>query len=95
MELKGDQYKKISEIQKSVTAKLKAIPICEWKKATRQLKDCAKECIRATKECTRGTKECIRATKECTRGTKECIRATKECTRATKECIRANGDYFE
>ncbi len=29
MELKGDQYKNILEIQKSVTAKLKALPIHE------------------------------------------------------------------
>ncbi len=33
MELKGDQYKNISEIQKSVTATLKTVPIHEWEKA--------------------------------------------------------------
>ncbi len=46
MELEGDQYKNISEIQKSVRVKLKAIPILEREKAMKWLKDGAKECIR-------------------------------------------------
>ncbi len=44
-ELKGDRYKNILEIQTSVKAKLKVIPIHEWAKVMKRLKDCAKECI--------------------------------------------------
>ncbi len=45
IELKGDHYKNISKIEKSVISKFKAIPIHEWDKAMKWLKDCAKECI--------------------------------------------------
>ncbi len=37
MQVNGNQYQYISEIQKSVTVKLKAIPIHEWEKAMKQL----------------------------------------------------------
>ncbi len=47
MELKGDQYKNISEIQKLVMVKLKEIPIHKGEKAMKWLKDRAKVCIRA------------------------------------------------
>ncbi len=47
MELKGEQHKNISEIQKSVMVKLKKIPIHEWERAMKWLKDHAKEYIRA------------------------------------------------
>ncbi len=45
MELNSDQYRNISEIQKSVIVKLKSIPIHKWEKTMKWLKDCAKECI--------------------------------------------------
>ncbi len=47
MELKCDQYKNVLEFQKSVMAKSKAIPIYEWEKEMKRLKDRTKECIRA------------------------------------------------
>ncbi len=46
-ELKSDEYKNILETQKSARMKLKAIPIHEWKKAMKQLKNRTTECIRA------------------------------------------------
>ncbi len=47
IELKGDHCKNILEIQKSIVAKLKAIPIHEWEKAMKRLKGHAKESIHA------------------------------------------------
>ncbi len=39
MELKGDQYATISDIQTSVTTKLKTIPITDFLRAMHQLED--------------------------------------------------------
>ncbi len=50
MELKSDQYKNILEIQKSVMVKLKVIPIHEWEKAMKRLKDHTEECIRGNED---------------------------------------------
>ncbi len=47
MKLKGDQYKNILVIQKSMTAKLEAIPTHEWENAMKWLKDRPKEGIPA------------------------------------------------
>ncbi len=44
LELKGDHYAPIEDIQKSVTAKLKALPISDFAGAMKQLKDRGNEC---------------------------------------------------
>ncbi len=44
LELKGDHYASIEDIQKSVTAKLKVLPISEVARAMKRLEDSA-ECI--------------------------------------------------
>ncbi len=45
MELKGDWYATISNIQTSVTTKLKTIPITDFSRAMHQLEDRANQCI--------------------------------------------------
>ncbi len=48
LELKGDHYASTEDIQKSVTAKLKAFLISDFARAMKQLKDCANECIQVS-----------------------------------------------
>ncbi len=45
MELKGDQYATISDIQTSVTTKLKTIPITDFSRAMHRLENCANQYI--------------------------------------------------
>ncbi len=45
LELKGDHYASIEDIQKSITSKLKAFPISNFTRAMKQLEDHANECI--------------------------------------------------
>ncbi len=45
MELKGDRYATISNIQTAVTTKLKTIPITDFLRAMHQLEDHANQCI--------------------------------------------------
>ncbi len=45
MELKGDRYATISDIQTSVTTKLKIIPITDFSPAMHRLEDLANQCI--------------------------------------------------
>ncbi len=45
MELKGDLYATISDIQASVTMKLKTIPITDFLRAMHRLEDHANQCI--------------------------------------------------
>ncbi len=45
LELKGDHYASIEDIQKSVTTKLKAFPISDLARAMKWLEDRANECI--------------------------------------------------
>ncbi len=59
MDLKSNQYKNIMKIQKSVTLKLKAIPIQEREKAMNRLKDCSKECIHANGDYFDLNKKCV------------------------------------
>ncbi len=48
LELKGDHYASIEDIQKSVTMKLKAFPISDFVRAMKRLEDHPNECIRVT-----------------------------------------------
>ncbi len=45
MELKGDQYAIINDIQTSVTKKLKTIPVTDFSGAVHWLEDRANQCI--------------------------------------------------
>ncbi len=45
MELKGDQYATICDIQTSVPTKLKTIPIIDFLRAMHRLEDHANQCI--------------------------------------------------
>ncbi len=45
MELKGDRYATISDIQTSVTTKLKTISLTDFSTAMHQLEDRANQCI--------------------------------------------------
>ncbi len=48
LELKGDQYASMEDIQKSVTAKLKAFPISDFARTMKRLEDCTNECNRVS-----------------------------------------------
>ncbi len=48
LEMKGDHYASIEDIQKSVTAKLKAFPISNFVRAMKRLKDHTNQCIRVS-----------------------------------------------
>ncbi len=48
LELKGDHYALIEDIQKSVTMKLKAFPISDFARDMKQFEDHANECIRVS-----------------------------------------------
>ncbi len=48
LELKGDHYASIPDIQKSVTAKLKAFPISDFVRTMKRLEDHANEYIRVS-----------------------------------------------
>ncbi len=50
LELKGDHYALMEDIQKSVATKLKAFPISDFTRAMKQLKDRANECIQVSKD---------------------------------------------
>ncbi len=51
MELKRDQYETISDIQISVTTKLKTIPITDFLRGMHPLEDRANQCIAVNGDC--------------------------------------------